>query len=192
MIFTWRLCGAGAMTRNAIGGLLGLFAVLYLSSTANAATYKLTATLAPSYETSIYAGFDVVYNDVNSNNLLEYSEILSFSGWSYRQPYTPDTHHYSTILLVPTVSGFTTCSGPGSPGTSPGSPQRTCPDYSLFWMFDNPDDPYTIVIANFVWTYSVEAVASPTPLPAALPLFASGLGVMGLLGWRRKRKKAGA
>ncbi len=29
-----------------------------------------------------------------------------------------------------------------------------------------------------------------TPLPAALPLFASGLGVMGLFGWRRKRKNA--
>jgi hypothetical protein len=29
---------------------------------------------------------------------------------------------------------------------------------------------------------------SPTPLPAALPLFATGLGALGLLGWRRKRK----
>ena len=29
---------------------------------------------------------------------------------------------------------------------------------------------------------------SPTPLPAALPLFATGLGAFGLLGWRRKRK----
>ena len=29
---------------------------------------------------------------------------------------------------------------------------------------------------------------SATPLPAALPLFAGGLGVMGLLGRRRKRK----
>jgi hypothetical protein len=28
------------------------------------------------------------------------------------------------------------------------------------------------------------------PLPAALPLFAAGLGVMGLLGWRRKRTRA--
>jgi hypothetical protein len=29
-----------------------------------------------------------------------------------------------------------------------------------------------------------------TPLPGALPLFATGLGALGLLGWRRKRKAA--
>ena len=29
-----------------------------------------------------------------------------------------------------------------------------------------------------------------TPLPAALPLFATGLGTLGLLNWRRKRKTA--
>jgi hypothetical protein len=29
---------------------------------------------------------------------------------------------------------------------------------------------------------------TPVPLPAALPLFATGLGALGLLGWRRKRK----
>jgi hypothetical protein len=33
---------------------------------------------------------------------------------------------------------------------------------------------------------------SATPLPAALPLFASGLGAMGLLGWRKKRKGVAA
>ena len=31
-----------------------------------------------------------------------------------------------------------------------------------------------------------------TPLPAALPLFAGGLGALGVLGWRRKRKAAAA
>ena len=31
-------------------------------------------------------------------------------------------------------------------------------------------------------------ISSATPLPAALPLFATGLGAMGLFGWRRKRK----
>jgi hypothetical protein len=34
--------------------------------------------------------------------------------------------------------------------------------------------------------------ASVTPLPAALPLFATGLGAMGLFGWRRKRKNTAA
>jgi hypothetical protein len=36
-------------------------------------------------------------------------------------------------------------------------------------------------------TISVE-YAFITPLPATLPLFATGLGALGLLGWRRKRK----
>jgi hypothetical protein len=35
-------------------------------------------------------------------------------------------------------------------------------------------------------------LAPSTPLPATLPLFASGLGALGLLGWRRKRKARGS
>jgi hypothetical protein len=38
--------------------------------------------------------------------------------------------------------------------------------------------------------YGSFGLGPQTPLPAALPLFASGLGVMALLGWRRKRKSA--
>ena len=34
------------------------------------------------------------------------------------------------------------------------------------------------------------AFINAVPLPAALPLFASGIGAMGLLGWRRKKKAA--
>ena len=30
-----------------------------------------------------------------------------------------------------------------------------------------------------------------TPLPATLPLFATGRGALGLIGWRRKKKSAG-
>ena len=32
------------------------------------------------------------------------------------------------------------------------------------------------------------AVPTATPVPPALPLFATGLSALGLLGWRRKRK----
>ncbi len=31
-----------------------------------------------------------------------------------------------------------------------------------------------------------------TPLPAALPLFATGLGALGLLGWRRRKRGTGS
>ncbi len=44
---------------------------------------------------------------------------------------------------------------------------------------------------QLAWAGSYAYVA-PTPLPAALPLFATGLGVMGLFGWRRKRKNNAA
>ena len=43
--------------------------------------------------------------------------------------------------------------------------------------------------SGFAFDYAIGTV---TPIPAALPLFASGLGVLGLLGWRRKRKNAAA
>jgi plastocyanin len=45
-------------------------------------------------------------------------------------------------------------------------------------------------IANYIGNGGGSSidVVTPTPLPAALPLFASGLGALGLLGWRRKRK----
>jgi len=49
-------------------------------------------------------------------------------------------------------------------------------DCNCEFIPDNPDGQ--------VLTGSVD----PTPLPAALPLFATGLGCLGLLGWRRKRR----
>jgi hypothetical protein len=46
---------------------------------------------------------------------------------------------------------------------------------------------------GFSFEFANLTVSDPptaTPLPAALPLFATGLGALGLLGWRRKRKNA--
>ena len=37
---------------------------------------------------------------------------------------------------------------------------------------------------------SVDLVNGTTPIPGALPLFASGAGVLGFFGWRRKKKSA--
>ena len=54
-------------------------------------------------------------------------------------------------------------------------------------VFSFQDNPAYMALDNV----SVSAV-SATPLPAALPLFATGLGALGLLGWRRKRKASAA
>jgi outer membrane lipase/esterase len=43
-----------------------------------------------------------------------------------------------------------------------------------------------VIEANF----DIALIEGTTPLPATLPLFTGGLGALGLLGWRRKRKQA--
>ena len=48
-------------------------------------------------------------------------------------------------------------------------------------VFPNIDGPWQMSVTD-----------NTTPLPAALPLFATGLGALGLLGWRRKRKALAA
>ena len=51
------------------------------------------------------------------------------------------------------------------------------------------DRPYSLTDHDFQdLTLSIQE----TPLPAALPLFAGGLGALGVLGWRRKRKAQAA
>ena len=47
-----------------------------------------------------------------------------------------------------------------------------------------PGDANLGTVSEFV----IVGAGAPTPLPATLPLFASGLGALGLLGWRKKRK----
>jgi hypothetical protein len=42
--------------------------------------------------------------------------------------------------------------------------------------------------AGAAFEFGFDPSPAATPLPAALPLFATGLGALGLLGWRRKRK----
>ena len=47
---------------------------------------------------------------------------------------------------------------------------------------------HNVLLSSISADFTVNRSIPGTPLPAALPLFASGLGALGLLGWRRKRK----
>ena len=60
-------------------------------------------------------------------------------------------------------------------------------------LYSSPESSPTFLLGtytglNSVTGYTDTVKISATPLPAALPLFAGGLGGLGLLGWRRKRK----
>ena len=104
--------------------------------------------------------------------------------------------------------------GVGSPTGTGSDPLLTGQlGYPNFWGVGSGDYTYHLslnIIANgdstiafnFIgnstqgWSdegFGIDNVSvSGTPLPAALPLFATGLGALGLLGWRRKRKNAAA
>jgi hypothetical protein len=69
------------------------------------------------------------------------------------------------------------------------------PDYSFFWDMNNGPSTATQSNAPPLGSESFQIIGnnvSATPLPAALPLFATGLGAFGLLGWRRKQKAKAA
>ena len=62
----------------------------------------------------------------------------------------------------------------------------------IFYASNGQTDLYmSNAVANGV-DFVLSAEFGVTPLPAALPLFASGLGAMGFIGWRRKRKAIAA
>lgn len=56
-------------------------------------------------------------------------------------------------------------------------------------ILDGSDD----IVSSALLVDNVSSTGlAPIPLPAAFPLFAGGLGLLGLLGWRRKRMAAAA
>jgi hypothetical protein len=59
-------------------------------------------------------------------------------------------------------------------------------DNSLIQFGPDPDNPQSIFPRNMDARFELDGIE--TPIPAALPLFATGLGALGLMGWRRKKK----
>jgi len=68
--------------------------------------------------------------------------------------------------------------------SSPGSFPNTLEAFFLYLVLQSGDTLAARASADLTGF----AVPATVPLPAALPLFAGGLAIVGLLGWRRKRK----
>jgi len=115
------------------------------------------------------------------------------------------------IQLGVTTITFTTPSSPvteslsvfnGSSHSNPG-PYET----DIVGSFSIPSDAMSAIISGTFGNASIansaptnlclgdgpcSSTVSAVPIPATLPLFASGLAGLGLLGWRRKRKTSAA
>ena len=80
-----------------------------------------------------------------------------------------------------------------APGSSSSSQFSNSLDFPIGLALFNLDSGITVDAPDSFVTNNIFAppgAAGATPVPAALPLFVTGLGALGALGWRRKKKTA--
>ena len=135
------------------------------------------ATLTATPLDGLRSSFVIEFTDLNSNNVFSMPELTSFSG-------------------VTVFSNFYNGFYPGS--GAPSIPGITCTSCSLggTWLFATlPIDEFNsnVLVADASkWSYDQTGLQPPVavPIPGAVTLLGSGIGVVGRLGWRRKQKAA--
>ena len=95
----------------------------------------------------------------------------------------------TTLQLIDVAPDHLLLGGPSNP---PGNYSNA--DTSIrgnVFLLDRLTFLIMVPSVNSTTTFTSGEFSFPTPLPATLPLFATGLGALGLLGWRRKKTAAG-
>ena len=180
--------------------VLSIFASLSAAERSSAATvFDLTGTFTDASTISGTLTIDVTAGVVDAVNVtylgINYTNILvQGTGTGQTTPgHTPIPIYYGVITGIPypfidlafqgtsAVSSLVGYAGGGLCSfDAPCGPD----DEGLFWA-----TAYRTSNTSAIGLQTGQLTAE-TPLPAALPLFATGLGALGLLGWRRKRKAA--
>jgi len=118
--------------------------------------------------------------------------ILLGVGTLFDGPHNPFGSFDAASVLAAEGTGSTSFSLNGSPVTFDDANTSISVQGTVFTfatLQGNPD--YYVSALKFgVCGPEISCETTITPIPGALPLFASGLGGLGLLGWRRKRKTA--
>jgi hypothetical protein len=184
--------------------LKSLFAFLIVGFTmapamASSVTYNLSATDGLQLFTGLFS-FDTITHAI-SNESLQSSGGYVDNWVATAQPYS----YYGGNIGAPPNSWdlfFSSASAnfPASPGDLVGlefdNPLDGVSADGIFgvedFTYNYPPSPAPFIADGFIQGCVTPgpACSAATPLPAALSLFATGLGALGLLGWRRKRKNA--
>jgi hypothetical protein len=157
--------------------VLGL---VVLIGPARAVTYDVSGSNGVGYTLAGTIVGDATLSTITSVNLIETSSSASSitSFISYSSP---------VLVIDPSIYGTVFLSFAGGP--TPAQLAALIPGY--FQTTECGTDPIcTAILTQDSFVATATAEVSATPLPAALPLFASGLAAAGLIGWRRKRKAA--
>ena len=117
--------------------------------------------------------------DVSLSSPVSSISIPVSSDRTGNSPYTSTVKFFDGALLVDTITLSGNTLNP--------------PEVFTFDGLTTSVDISTSATSPFGYTQNIGPIAydlAATPLPAALPLFAGGLGALGFFGWRRKRKPA--
>ncbi len=123
------------------------------------------ATLFASAHESFGTGFDHV-SDVTEGSAIAFG--VSVDGATPIAVDFDDANNMALIAVLPA-------------GTS----------FEFSWLTGNPTY-YVSALTYAVCGEGINCATDLVPIPGALPLFASGLGGLGLLGWRRRKRKTAA
>jgi hypothetical protein len=169
-------------------------------STVPGVSFNPTPTTSADFHvlTASFTNFDTSPFSATPQNGLPYSAVQSGGNAAYNLSGT------SLSLFWGSPDAFNTITFYAGPGET-GGPVGTFTGSSLLAFGATLGSGHDLVtfagsFGSVLFTSSDQALeytfaANPvgsTPLPAALPLYAAGVGVMGLLGWRRKRKQNAA
>jgi hypothetical protein len=168
-------------------GSVGLNTTINIPGNSSGGTLSFDLTLGANYSLGGNSGASGFFN--------MQLDTASTPGWSFAfltaAPSTSGTTNYGDFtgpvgVLAP---GNITDTSKWTVGINPGDFPVSLSILSSFQGYC-PGGAGGCFAPNATFSYNFTPNSVTAPLPAALPLFASGLGLMGWMGWRRKRKAA--
>jgi hypothetical protein len=186
----------GVIMKSKLFGTLAVTAIaaLLTCAPANALTFDFSFTSSDGTVTGVISGLTAGTSAATGLTITSYPSALGSLGATPLSAISPNVptpgFNSFTVTGGEIVFAFYDIEEPsiGSPVFNfviCTSPSPCSPEQDYLYMVPNNGIPATAIADDITFT---PVTSSATPLPAALPLFAGGLGAMGLFGWRRKRK----